>query len=269
VLASQASYFDRIRFTLDYKFPDGSLGYQHADALATAPYFAGLWNEKEVELAENTWTIDQVLDYAECSVADSGKAAPGCAKIPHDPVAKIIRGDWEMAKARGLRLLGYEGGQHMVAWNGHPAFIDKLAVVNRSPRMKTVYTTYLNTWRDNGGELLFLLGYVQSPGKHGYWGMLEQQDQPLNAAPKFAGTLQFIAKQPSWWTDPWPLKTAEAPPSANNPGTKSATTATTATSGTRADGGGTDGGATDAKAAANSGKPVAPRRPAGPTPARK
>jgi hypothetical protein len=206
VLASQSVFFDRIRFTLDYKFKDGSLGYQHADALAVAPYFAGLWNDKEAELAENTWTVDQILDYAACSVADPAHVPAPCAKIQFEPVGKAIRGDWELAKARGLRLLGYEGGQHMVAWNGHPTFIEKLATVNRSPRMKGIYTTYLNTWRDNGGELLFLLGYVQSFGKHGYWGILERQDQPLSATPKFAAALQFIAKQPAWWTDPWPAK---------------------------------------------------------------
>ncbi|MEO5768841.1 MAG: hypothetical protein ABIS92_10865 [Polyangia bacterium] len=211
VIASQASFFDRIRFTLDYKFPDGSFGYQHADALAVAPYFAGLWTDKESELAEHRWTVDEVLDYAECSVTDLAQAPAKCKKIPFEPVAKIIRGDWEMAKARGLRLLGYEGGQHMVAWNGHPNLIEKLATVNRSPRMKSIYTTYLNTWRDNGGELLFLLGYVQSGGKHGYWGMLERQDQPLAQAPKFAAALQFTSQQPAWWTDPWPMAAAVNP----------------------------------------------------------
>ncbi|MBC8131355.1 MAG: hypothetical protein H7X95_00130 [Deltaproteobacteria bacterium] len=77
--------------------------------------------------------------------------------------------------------------------------------------MKSIYTTYLNTWRNNGGELLFLLGYVQRHGRHGYWGMLERQDQPLNEAPKFAAALQFIAKQPAWWNEPWPVKSAKAP----------------------------------------------------------
>ena len=94
----------------------------------------------------------------------------------------------------------------MVAWNGHPAFIEKLATVNRSPRMKAIYAKYLDAWRDNGGELLFLLGYVQAFGKYGYWGLLERQDQPLIQTPKFAAALQFLARQPGWWADPWPLK---------------------------------------------------------------
>ena len=101
----------------------------------------------------------------------------------------------------------------MVAWNGHPDFVDKLGTVNRAPRMKAIYTSYLNNWRVNGGELLFLLGSVQIHGKYGYWGMLERQDQPLGEAPKFAAALQFVAQQPGWWTDPWP--SPPSPPSPN------------------------------------------------------
>jgi hypothetical protein len=214
VISSQAAFLDRVAFTLDYTFPDGSRAYQHADALAVAPYFAGLWNEKEADLAENVWSVDEILDYADCWVSDPARPPAKCAKIPFEYIAKTIRGDWKIAKARGLRLLGYEGGQHMVAWNGHPAFIDKLAIVNRSPRMKGIYTKYLDAWRDNGGELLFLLGYVQTFGRHGYWGLLERQDQPLAETPKFAAALQFMAKQPGWWADPWPViasPTREAP----------------------------------------------------------
>jgi hypothetical protein len=206
VISSQAAFLDRIAFTLDYKFPDGSFAYQHADALAVAPYFAGLWNDKEADLAENVWSVDDILDYADCCVSDPAHLPARCAKIPFDSIARTIRGDWKIARTRGLRLLGYEGGQHMVAWNGHPAFIEKLATVNRSPRMKAIYAKYLDAWRDNGGELLFLLGYVQAFGKYGYWGLLERQDQPLIQTPKFAAALQFLARQPGWWADPWPLK---------------------------------------------------------------
>jgi hypothetical protein len=202
VLSSQSSYFDRIRFTLDYKFPDGTLGYQHADALAVAPYFGGLWTDKESALAENSWSVNDILDYLDCSVSDPDNARAVCPRIPHESVVAAIRADKELARSRHLRLLGYEGGQHMVAWNGHPAFIQKLAMVNRSPRMKEIYTKYLETWRLNGGELMFLLNFVQAYGKSGYWGALERQDQPIGEAPKFDAAIRFIAARPRWWNDP-------------------------------------------------------------------
>jgi hypothetical protein len=222
VISSQASFFDRIKFTLDYKFPDGSRAYQHADALGVAPYFAGLWEEKESKLAANVWSVDQILDYADCSVSDSRDVPAACAKIPFESIAKTILGDWNLAKERGLRLLGYEGGQHMVAWNENPSFIEKLAKANRSPRMKGIYTKYLNAWRNNGGELLFLFNYVQKFGKDGTWGLKERQDQPLAETPKFAATLQFMAKERRWWVDPWPVPAPPVPPSGPQPGKASA-----------------------------------------------
>jgi hypothetical protein len=201
VIASQASYFDRIQFTLDYKFADGTLAYQHADALAVAPYFGGLWSPKESALAENTWSVNDILDYADCSVSDPDDSPAVCARISHESVVKTIRADKELARSRRLRLVGYEGGQHMVASNGHAAFVQKLATVNRAPRMREIYTKYLEAWRFNGGELMFLVNFVQAYGKSGYWGILERQDQPVAEAPKFDAVTRFLAKRPRWWND--------------------------------------------------------------------
>jgi hypothetical protein len=203
VIASQASYYDRIRQTLDYRFPDGTLGYQHADALAVAPYFAGLWDPEDSEQAENKWSVDEMLDYAACSIAGPGAGHfAHCPKSKDESMATIMRRDHEMAQARGLRLLGYEGGQHIMAWNGHPAFVAKLAAVNRSPRMKDIYERYLESWKDNGGDLLCLVNYVQVYGRFGYWGLLERQDQKVAEAPKLAGTLEFMDRHPRWWPMP-------------------------------------------------------------------
>lgn len=204
VIASHGAYHARIRFTLDYRFPDGTAAYQHADALAVAPYFAGLWSDREARLAEQTWTPAEVLNYAECAVSDPDRLPAFCAGLPFDSVARMIREDRQIAAERGLRLLGYEGGQHLFAADGAPAFVDKLASVNRAPRMKDVYTKYLETWRANGGELMFLLNYVFPYNRWGSWGLLERQDQPVREAPKMDAALRFIDSQAPWWNDPWP-----------------------------------------------------------------
>jgi hypothetical protein len=203
VIASQAGYFDRIEQTLDYRFPDGSRAYQHADALGVAPYFAPFASPEQSDLAENRWSADQILDFAECAASLPERAPAFCARIPHDPVAPMMRRDAEIARRRGLRLLGYEGGQHMLAGNGHLPFAEKLKAVNRAPRMKAVYARYLETWRACGGELMFLVNYVQPYGL-GYWGMLERQDQPIGEAPKMSAAVEFASRQAPWWKDPWP-----------------------------------------------------------------
>lgn len=209
VIASQASFYDRIRQTLDFRFPDGTRAYQHADALAVAPYFAGLWSPEDTKRAENDWSVDQIVDYTACTITGS---APGvqCPKSSDDSMAAMIRHDYELAQPRGLRLVGYEGGQHMMAWNEHPSLVEKLAWANRSPRMKDIYRRYLEAWRDNGGDLMLLVNFVQAYGKFGYWGMLERQDQPVATAPKMAGTLEFMQANARWW--PAPTARAAAAP---------------------------------------------------------
>ena len=86
-----------------------------------------------------------------------------------------------------------------------------MLAVNRSPRMKAIYARYLDAWRDGGGELMFLVNYVQRYGRSGYWGMLERQDQPLSDAPKMQAALEFMARRPRWWGAP------AAPPPAIRP----------------------------------------------------
>jgi hypothetical protein len=170
-----------------------------------------LWSPQQEALAENEWSVDQILDFAECAASAPEGRPRFCAGMPYDPIAPVIQKDKEIAVARGLRLLGYEGGQHMLAVNGHAAFVDKLAAVNRAPRMKQVYAKYLDTWRRAGGELMFLVSFVQGYGRFGYWGMLERQDEPVADAPKLGASLEFIARQPRWWTDPWPPVEAPSP----------------------------------------------------------
>ena len=190
VLSSQAAYYDRIRFTLDYRFPDGSYAYQHADALGVAPYF-GIGDNNDA--AENRWSVDQILDQADCVV---GRPGAGCPGATGDTVPEVVKADHDLAASRGLRLLGYEGGQHLVAYNRHPAFVEKLAAVNRSPRMKDIYKRYLEAWKDNGGDLMMLYMSVGAYGIYGYWGLLERQDQPLAETPKLAGALEFMDAHP-------------------------------------------------------------------------
>ena len=65
--------------------------------------------------------------------------------------------------------------------------------------MKDLYGRYLEVWKDNGGDLLCLVNYVQAYSRFGYWGLLERQDQPTAQAPKLAGALEFMSKHPRWW----------------------------------------------------------------------
>ncbi len=206
VLASQSAYIARITYTLDWQFPDGSFAYQHADALAVAPYFAGPGSDEQ-----SNWlyaaNVDGILDFAECAIDDSSPPPSGCG-MPHESVLSWVQGDKAVADARGLRLLGYEGGQHLVAYGtlGEDAdFVARLADANRHPRMRTLYEKYLTMWKNEGGELLCLYHFAGGWGRWGYWGLMEHQGDPLAVAPKYEGALDFMSANPLWWQDPWPV----------------------------------------------------------------
>jgi hypothetical protein len=147
-----------------------------ADVLAIAPYLGGALASDLAEQGKAaSITVPQLLDQLE--------------KLMPTDVAEATRKNHKIAQQHGLRLTAYEGGQHLVA-NGEAssngAFVDKLIAANRNPRMRSIYTRMLDAWYDNSGQgLLMLFNFAEPPSKYGAWGLLESQEQPLSAAPKF------------------------------------------------------------------------------------
>jgi hypothetical protein len=101
-----------------------------------------------------------------------------------------------------LPLLAYEGGQSYA--NGSTTALTSLyATANRDPRMGTAYTTYLQQWKTNGGQLFMHFNDVGSYTRYGEWGLLEssmQTTSPLSSAPpKWQAVQNFIAGNNCWW----------------------------------------------------------------------
>jgi hypothetical protein len=101
-----------------------------------------------------------------------------------------------------LPLLAYEGGQSYS--NGSTAALTSLYVAaNRDPRMGTAYTTYLQQWKQSGGQLFMHYNDVGSPGFYGEWGLLEsimQTTIPLSSAPpKWQAIQNFVTGTACWW----------------------------------------------------------------------
>jgi hypothetical protein len=106
-----------------------------------------------------------------------------------------------------LPLITYEGGQHLA---GIPGYADRSPMVNlfiaanRDPRMQNVYTTLLNNWKSNGGQMFVAFASISQPNQYGEWGALESfldTVSPLTSAPpKWQGIQNFISSTPCWWT---------------------------------------------------------------------
>lgn len=111
-----------------------------------------------------------------------------------------IRAHKALCRTRGVRLLAYEGGQHLAATR--PALrenrelVDKLAQANADPAMGEIYRKLLDVWFRAGGDAFVAFAFVARPDSYGAWGLLEWTDQPVEQAPKYKALLDHIATTP-------------------------------------------------------------------------
>lgn len=197
------------------------------DAIAIAPYFAnyldGPENEDEVQL----WTLDdlfvelnqggQLLDdnangdspfppdaddvQTPCTTFPPQTNAPPCTVSALQEVVPWIVANRQSADARGMKLIAYEGGQHLVGILGvenNQAVTDLFVAANREARMGAAYTQYLQSWKDNGGELFVHFTLTFGFGRFGSWGALESLTQAPDP-PKQQAIEDFMQANPCWW----------------------------------------------------------------------
>jgi hypothetical protein len=148
--------------------------YKHADALAVAPYFGHAHGDPKNVEAARKMTADELLAELEKEVDGENRDQ--------------IRKQADLARKYRLRLIAYEGGQHLVGTGGaenNEALTALFHAANRHPRMYDLYRKHLRHWAEAGGDLYALFAYVAAPSKWGSWGLLEYQDQPAEDAPKY------------------------------------------------------------------------------------
>jgi hypothetical protein len=147
-----------------------------ADVLAIAPYLGGgVASELTEQGKTGSVGVPELLDKLEALVKSD--------------VAEATRSNYKIAQQHGVRLIAYEGGQHLVApgeSQNNGAFVDKLIAANRNPRMRSIYARMLDAWYENSGQgLMVLFNFAETPSKYGAWGLLESQEQELSQAPKY------------------------------------------------------------------------------------
>ena len=101
-----------------------------------------------------------------------------------------------------LPLIAYEGGQSLVGASTR-SMQNLFVSANRDARMQTVYTTLLNDWRSQGGQMFTAYASIYAPNEYGEWGALESfmdTVYPLSSAPpKWQALQNFISSTPCWW----------------------------------------------------------------------
>ena len=156
--------------------------YKHADALAIAPYvsfnIAPQGKPSASEVAE--WTVDQVLDYIE------SKSLPESIEW--------IKGSKAVADKYGLKLMTYEGGQHMVGVGGgenNEKLTGLLRAANAHPRIAGIYDRYFDAWRQAGGDMFCYFSSTSQWSKWGSWGILQFHDDDPQKSPKYRATIRW------------------------------------------------------------------------------
>ena len=184
VLGGQAVNTWTATHGMDYLKSRGATGI---DAIAIAPYFAIMPNPEEAA-TYTAMTMDALFELVRTKIipettADSAKYRAA-------------------TRSYGVRLIGYEGGQHMVGVLGaqnNDALSTLFNSFNRDPRIKSLYATYFAGWKQAGGELFVHFNDISTLSKWGRWGALEYVTQPREQAPKFDAIQSFIEQNPVWW----------------------------------------------------------------------
>jgi hypothetical protein len=157
--------------------------FKHADALAVAPYVScnvppagdGL-TAAQVE----RWTVEELLDHAE------KKSLPQSIDW--------IRRQKQVADKYGLRLIAYEGGQHLVGVGGgenNEKMTALFHAANAHPRIGRIYDQYYRAWTEAGGDLFCYFSSVGRWSKWGSWGIMQHFDDDPLQSPKFMATMRW------------------------------------------------------------------------------
>lgn len=160
---------------------------QSADAYAVAPYFGGVFGNASTQGSVSTWTLTRLFDELRTNMIST--MATNAQNVA-------------TAQARGLPLITYEGGQHLVGVGGaeNNATLNALFMAaNRDPRMGQIYGEYLNLWKSQGGQLFAVFNCVDVFSKWGSWGMMEFMDANRLRAHKYVAIVNFVAQNPRWW----------------------------------------------------------------------
>lgn len=160
---------------------------RHTDALAVAPYFGHSLGDPAHAVKSRSLLPEAVFAVLEQSV---------------DEVLGLVREHKKVAIKHKVRLIAYEGGQHLVGVG--PAVDDEalgavFTAANRDPRMKALYLRYLKGWQAAGGGLFVHYLDVAAPNKFGRWGAREGLEQRREAAPKWDALVTFAETTPAWW----------------------------------------------------------------------
>lgn len=178
VLASQASNSWVSEQVLSWRD-----AHRSTDALAIAPYFGGYLSGGDGSRVA-AMSESQVLDALSADI--------------EGPVRGWIEANARVAQSYGVRLIAYEGGQHLetsaLPSSTEPIVTRLFHAVNRHPRMGDLYRRYFELWYQAGGDLFVAYEDASAWSRFGAWGALEYIHQDPATSPKYTALLEAAVR---------------------------------------------------------------------------
>lgn len=174
----------------------------HIDAVAVAAYFSGCLHG-----LENPEIEKQIIGWSRLDDGGLKKAYEQVVDGRHfecDDTLPDVKKNYEYhmreASKRGLKLLAYEGGQHITSnfsqTQDNEDFVGLHVGINKSPYIKALYQQNFANWREAGGGLFMHFVDTSAYTQHGSWGALEYITQ--ETSPKWEALMEFN-QIPCWW----------------------------------------------------------------------
>ncbi len=155
-------------------------------AIAIAPYFGDYVGQEESLAEVRSWAqqSDGGLGSLFDELSTGGVLSGGPSGGALEQSFGWIDANLDLANQFSLKLVAYEGGQHLVGIGsaGDSAALTRLfTAANRDPRMGDLYQRYLTGWNLRGGDLFVHFTDIGSYTRYGSWGALETVGQLSSA----------------------------------------------------------------------------------------
>ena len=176
--------------------------YEHGiDALAITAYFSAGLGKPEYEEEIMAWLIDPTID--EFAMAMSQLKDGSVLGTEGDNTSDLLERFnqySQMAREKGLELVVYEGGSHVVGRKkvvNNQKITEFFIELHRQPEFYDRYMEMLNAWKNTQGNRTVFMNFsnIRRPNKWGSWGVLEYVDQ--ESSPRYDALMDFIEQNNS------------------------------------------------------------------------
>lgn len=171
--------------------------YKHFDAYAVAPYFGDYIARIENRPLVKRWAyqgnagINQLFREILNGGLAKDKVAGGAIE---NAIEERVKPNIAITRKYGLKLLAYEGGQHLLRVDRphvihDPKIFHMFALANKNPQMGRAYSKYLRAWNRAGGDMLMHFNGIAKIDDRNYFPMLEKAG---TTSPKYNAMVNYL-----------------------------------------------------------------------------